>query len=68
MKTIKKLNTEDKPEYYFINMTNINDFDPKLLLINEIKTFKSGPTMFEISYCKENNTPYIVFNNIECIF
>ena len=24
--------------------------------------------MFEISCCKENNTPYIVFNNIECIF
>ena len=24
--------------------------------------------MFEISYCKENNTPYIVFNNIESIF
>ena len=51
MKTIKKLNIEDKPEYFFTNMTNINDFDSKLLLINEIKTFKSGSTMFEISYC-----------------
>ena len=49
-------------------MTNTNDFDPKLLLINEIKTFKSGSTLFEISYCEENNTPYVVFNNIECIF
>ena len=51
MKTIKKLNIEDKPEHFFTNMTNINDFDSKLLLINEIKTFKSGLTMFEISYC-----------------
>ena len=34
-----------------MNMTNINDFDPKLLLINEIKTCKSGSTLFEISYC-----------------
>ena len=49
-------------------MTNINNFDPKLLLINEITTFNSGSTMFEISYCKENNTPYIVFNNIDSIF
>ena len=42
MKTIKKLNIKDKPEYIFMNMTNINDFDPGLLLINKIKTFKSG--------------------------
>ena len=49
-------------------MTNIDDFDPKLLLINEIRTCKSGSTMFEINYCEENNTPYVVFNKIECIF
>ena len=46
-----------------MNMTNINDFDPKLLLINEIKTCKSGSTLFEISYCEENNTLYVVFYN-----
>ena len=40
-------------------MTNINDFDPNLLLINEITTFNSGSTMFEISYCEEMNTPCI---------
>ena len=68
MKTIKRLNIEDKPDYYFTDMTNINNFDPKLLLINEITTFKSGSTMFEISYCEESNTPYIVFNDIECVF
>ena len=49
-------------------MTPINDFDPKLLLINEITTLRSGSTVFEISYFEELNTPYIVFNNIECIF
>ena len=40
MKTTKRLNIEDKSGYYFMNMTNINDFDPKLLLTNEIITFK----------------------------
>ena len=68
MKTTKRLNIEYKPDYYFMNITNINDFDPKLLLINDITTFSSGSTMFEISYCEEMNIPYIVFNDIECIF
>ena len=68
MKTTKRLNIEEKCGYYFMNMINVNDFDPKLLLINEITAFNSGSTMFEISYEKESNTPYIVFNDIECIF
>ena len=68
MKTTKRLNIEDKYDYYFTDMTNINIFDPKLLLINEITTFSSGSTIFEISYCGENNVRYIVFSNIECIF
>ena len=46
MKTIKKLNIEDKPEFFLTTITNINDFDPKLLLISEIKTFKSRSTIF----------------------
>ena len=24
--------------------------------------------MFDINHCKVNDTPYVVFNNIECIF
>ena len=68
MKTTRRLNIEIKSIYYFMNMTNVNDFNPNLLLINEITTFNSGPTMFEISYCEESNTPYIVFNDIECVF
>ena len=27
-----------------------------------------GSTMFELSYCEELNTPYIVFNDTECTF
>ena len=68
MKTTKRLNIEEKRGYYFSSMTNINDFDPNLLIINEIAVFNSGSTMFEISYDKESNTPYIVFNDIKCVF
>ena len=42
MKTTKVLNNECKPDYFFMTMTNFNDFDLKLLLINEIITFTSG--------------------------
>ena len=68
MKTTKRLNIEDKSGYYFMNMTNINDFDPKLLLTNEIITFNCGSTMFEISYCEESNTPFLVLNDRVCFF
>ena len=49
-------------------MTNINNFDPNLLIINEISAFNSRSTMYEISYNKKCNTPYAVFNNITCVF
>ena len=48
-----------------MNITNVNDFDPNLLMINEIAVFNRGSAMYEISYDKESNTPYIVFNDIE---
>ena len=68
MKTTRRLNIEEKFGYYFMNMTNVNDFNTNLLIINEIAVFDNGSTMYEIRYNKEPNTPYIVFNNIECIF
>ena len=46
MKSTIKLNIEEKRGYYFNNMTNINDFDLNLLILNEIVTFSSGSTMF----------------------
>ena len=49
-------------------MTNINDFDPEFLLVNDFKSRKDGSILFNMSYCEENNVPHIVFNNIECIF
>ena len=68
MKTVKRLNTKDRLVYFFINVTNINDFDAKLLLINEFTTIENRSIMFDINYCKENNVPYVVFENVECIF
>ena len=68
MKLTKKLDIENKTDYFFNNMTNINDFDPRLLSINEITVFNSGSTFCGIHYCEKSNTPYIIFNNVKCIF
>ena len=68
MKTAKRLNIQDKAGYFFMNMININDFDSNFLVINEFKIFENRSIIFKINYCQENNTPHIVFNNIDCIF
>ena len=68
MKAIKGLKIEDKPGYFFTDITNINNFEPNLLIINETVVLNSGSTMYEISYNKECNTPYFVFNNMTCVF
>ena len=48
-------------------MTNINDFDPEFLWINNFKGCKDGSTVFNLCYCEENNVPHVIFSNIECI-
>ena len=68
MKTVKSLNIKDCSGCFFTNMTNINDFDPQLLWINDFKVCKDGSAVFNLYYCEENNIPHIVFNNIDCIF
>ena len=68
MKAMKRLNIEEQCGYYFMDMTDINDFDPNFLMINEIAVFNNGSSMYEVYYNKESNTPYIVFNDITCMF
>ena len=36
MKTIRQINIESRQNYFFNDMTNINDFDPSLLNIDDI--------------------------------
>ena len=64
MITTKRLNIRDKSGYFFMNMTNVNYFNVKLLLINKFTIFENRSTIFEINYCEENNTSHIVFNDI----
>ena len=47
MKTIRQINIENRQDYFFNDMTNINDFDPSLLNIDEI-SFKSNDRALNI--------------------
>ena len=68
MKTIRQINIENRKGYFFNDMTNINDFDPSLLNIDEV-LFKSNELiMYHIKYIKNLNslnTLYLVFNNLD---
>ena len=52
MKTVKRLNIQGKPSYFFMNMTITKD----------------GSIVIDISFCEENNRAHIFFNGQECIF
>ena len=41
MKTLKQINTKNRQSYFFNSMTNIKNFDPNLLSIDQI-SFKSN--------------------------
>ena len=68
MKTIRQINVKSRQGYLFKDMTNINDFDPSLLNIDEV-SFKSDELiMYDIKYFKNLNSLnslYLVFNNLD---
>ena len=68
MKTIRQINIENRHGYFFNDMTNINDFDPSLLNIDEVLFKSSKFIMYDIKYIKNLNSLYslyLVFNNLD---
>ena len=68
MKTIKELNIKDWSVYFFKEMVNILDIQPKYLMVNDFKGCKDGSVLYNLCYSDETGVPYIAFNDIECIF
>ena len=71
MKTTRQLTIEDRSGYFFNGMTNINDFDPSLLNIDEVSFRGDELIMYDIMYIKNLNrlsTLYLVFNNLHGYF
>ena len=49
MKTIGQINFENRQNYLFNDMTNINDFDPSLLNIDEVLFESNEIIMYDIN-------------------
>ena len=68
MKTIKQINIENRHNYFFNDMTNINDFDPSLLNIDEVLFESNELVIYDIKYIKNLNSLgslYLVINNLD---
>ena len=64
MKTIRQINIENRQGYFFNDMTNIDDFDPNLLNIDEVLFESNKLIMYYITYIiylNSSNTLYLFF-------
>ena len=64
MTTIRQINIGNRQGYFFNDMTNIHDFDPSLLNIDQVLLC----IMYDIKYIKKLNSIsslYLVFNNLD---
>ena len=66
MKTIRQTNIENIQNYFFNDMNNINDFNPRLLNIDEVLFESKKIIMYDIEYIKNLNPDslYPVFKNL----
>ena len=67
VKTIRQTNIGNRQGYLFNDMTNINDFDPSLLNIDEVLFESNELIMHNIKYIKNFkslNSLYLVFDNL----
>ena len=68
MNTIRQINIENRQGCFFNDMTNINDFDPSLLNIDEVLFESNELIMYDIKYIQSLNSLnslYLVFNNLD---
>ena len=52
MKTIRQVNIKACQNYFFNDMTNIENFDPSLLNIDQVLFENNGSVIHEIEYFK----------------
>ena len=67
MRTIKQINIENRQSYFFNDLTNISDFDPNLLNIDQVLFESDKLSMYDIKYIKDlnsSNSFYLVLSNL----
>ena len=69
MRTLRQVNIKNRQNYFFNSMTNIKNFDPSLLSIDQVSFKKSTDcVIYFIEYFKNidsSNSLYLVFNNVD---
>ena len=69
MRTLRQVNIKNRQNYFVNSMTNIKNFDPSLLSIDQVSFKKSTDcVIYFIEYFKNidsSNSLYLVFNNVD---
>ena len=68
MRVIKQANIKNRQNYLFNDMTNIKDFDPRLLTIDQVSLESNDSIIYDIKYIKNldnSNSLYLVFNTLD---
>ena len=69
MRSIKQINIENCPYYFFSDTINIKSFDPNLLNIDKISFKTANAVIYNIRYITINidiESPlYLIFNNVD---
>ena len=53
MRTLRQVNIENRQNYFFNSMTNIKNFDPNLLSIDQISIKSTDSVIYDIEYIKD---------------
>ena len=68
MRTLRQVNIKTCLHYFFNDMTNIKNFDPNLLSIDQISFKSTDCVIYDIEYFKNldnKNYLYLFFDNAE---
>ena len=65
MRTLRQVNIKNRQNYFFNNMTNIKNFEPNLLSIDQISFKSTDCVIYIVEYFNNfdnRNCLYLVFN------
>ena len=70
IRTLRQINIKNRPHYFFNSMTNIKNFHPSLVSINQISFKSTDDVICGIEYITMKsfdsaNSLYLVFNNVD---
>ena len=68
MKTLRQVNIKNRQNDFFNTMTNIKNFDPNLLSVDQVSFSSTDRVIFDLKYFKNvngKNSLYLVFNNVD---